>query len=148
MGALTTERIELDAWRSMTGDSQDGASVEFLGMVRREENGQAIEQLEYTAYAPMAERLISRLIEEANRRWPVHQVYARHRLGRVAVGEVAVLIGVRAAHREEAFTACRFLIDAIKRDVPIWKTAMGIGGTANSEMRAATFAARRARSDG
>ena len=128
MAYVTRELIDLSEWHGLARDSSEGASVGFLGLVRRQEHGQAIEHLDYEAYEPMAERLIARLIEEAKRRWPVHQVYARHRLGRVAVGEVAVLIGVRAAHRDEAFAACRFLIDAIKRDVPIWKTAMGIDG--------------------
>ena len=73
--------------------------------------------------------MIGKLIEEAKARWGIHQVLVQHRVGKVAVGEIAVLIGVAAPHREQVFEACRFLIDAIKRDVPIWKTAIGIDGT-------------------
>ena len=129
MAYLTHEPIGVGEWHRLAVDKQDGASVEFLGIVRGEEDGRPISHLEYEAYEPMAERLIAQLIEEANLRWPLHQVSIRHRVGRVGVGEIAVLIGVQAPHREEAFEACRFLIDAIKQDVPIWKTAIGMDQT-------------------
>ncbi len=125
---LTRDPIEIAEWHACAIDPRDGASVEFLGIVRGEEDGHPIEALEYEAYAPMAERVIARLVEEARRRWPLHQVSVRHRVGNVPVGEMAVLIGVTAPHREEAFEACRFLIDAIKRDAPIWKTARTTSG--------------------
>ena len=118
---LTHEPIRPDEWHQLAVDPRDGASVEFLGIVRGQEDGHPIECLEYEAYEPMVERLITRLVDQAAARWPLHRVYVRHRLGRVAVGEVAVVIGVQSPHRDEAFAACRFLIDAIKRDVPIWK---------------------------
>ncbi|MBI4354312.1 MAG: molybdenum cofactor biosynthesis protein MoaE [Candidatus Omnitrophica bacterium] len=102
-------------------DTDAGASVEFLGIVRGHEEGRPLASLDYEAYEPMAQRLLARLIEDAKERWALHEVTVGHRLGRVAVGEIAVLIRVRAAHRQEAFEACRFLIDAIKQDVPIWK---------------------------
>ena len=120
---LTREPIAVEEWHRLTVDQGDGASVEFLGIVRGSEGDQRVAYLDYEAYEPMAERVIAQLIEEASTRWPLHQTYVRHRLGRVAVGEVAVLIGVQATHRDEAFAACRFLIDALKRDAPIWKTA-------------------------
>jgi molybdopterin synthase catalytic subunit len=128
MTHLTREPIDIAAWHRCAAEGKDGASVEFLGIVRGHEDGRPIACLEYEAYAPMAERLIARLIADASARWPLHHVDVRHRLGRVAVGEVAVFVGVRSAHREAAFAACRFLIDAIKEDVPIWKSAVGIDG--------------------
>lgn len=128
MEYLTRDPIDASAWHKPAVEAHDGASVEFLGIVRGHEDGRPIECLEYEAYEPMAEQLIVRLIADANARWPLHQVEVRHRLGRVAVGEVAALVGVRSAHREEAFAACRFLIDAIKQDVPIWKSAIGTDG--------------------
>lgn len=120
---LTSKPIAIDEWHAAAVDERDGASVEFLGIVRGQEGGQTIAYLDYEVYEPMAERLIAQCIEEARTRWSLHQVYIRHRVGRVAVGEVAVLIGVQAPHREQAFEACQFLIDAIKRDVPIWKSS-------------------------
>jgi len=129
MEHLTRHRIEAKEWhRSL--DPRDGASVEFLGMVRGTEADHPIASLDYEAYEPMAERMIGTLIEEAKARWGLHQVLVQHRVGTVAVGEVAVLIGVAAPHREQAFKACQFLIDAIKRDVPIWKTAVGAASAA------------------
>jgi molybdopterin synthase catalytic subunit len=124
MSYLTREPIDVTEWRRGAADGRAGASVEFLGIVRGEEEAHPIAGLDYEAYEPMAERLIGQLIERAKQRWPLLDVTVVHRLGRVAVGEAAVFIGVRAPHREEAFEACRFLIDELKRDVPIWKVAV------------------------
>jgi len=129
MPYLAREPIDVVRWHEqLVVDPRDGAAVEFVGLVRGTDAGQPIDHLDYEAYEPMAERVIAQLIETARRRWPVHAEYVRHRVGRVQVGEVAVLIGVHASRREEAFAACRFLIDAIKQDAPIWKTAVGVDG--------------------
>ena len=128
MPYVTRDPIEIAEWHVCAIDPRDGASVEFAGIVRGTEDGIPIASLDYEAYEPMAERLIAQCIEEAKTRWALHQVYIRHRVGRVAVGDVAVLIGVHAPHREDAFEACRFLIEAIKRNVPIWKAAISQDG--------------------
>jgi molybdopterin synthase catalytic subunit len=125
---LSADPIDPERCRGVAADGESGASVEFVGWVRRYEGAAAIECLEYEAYAPMAERVIHGLIEEAARRWPLRKIFVRHRVGRVPVGEAAVIIGVSAAHRQEAFAACQFLIDSIKRDAPIWKRAMDSQG--------------------
>lgn len=121
MDYLTQEPIDVEAWHRETINAWDGASVEFLGIVRGQEGGRDITHLEYEAYLPMAERVMGALVEEAKKRWPLHRVFLHHRVGRIKVGEASVLIGVQAPHREEAFEACRFLIEAIKKEVPIWK---------------------------
>ena len=121
MNYLTEHPIDPGEWHRRKADLRDGASVEFLGIVRGDEEGREIPYLDYEAYEAMAERKIAELIEEAQRRWPSHGIYIRHRIGRVAAGEVSVVIGVQSPHRDEAFEACRFLIDAIKKDLPIWK---------------------------
>ena len=118
---LTWEPIDVEAWHRLAIDQRDGATVEFLGIVRGQEDGRPIPWLDYEAYAPMAERVIAQAAAQATSRWSLHQTYVRHRVGRVAVGDAAVLIGVAAPHRAEAFEACQFLIDTIKRDAPIWK---------------------------
>ena len=128
MAYVTHEPIDLSEWHGLARDSSEGASVEFLGTVRGQEQGYPITHLLYEAYEPMAERVIVQLIQQAQQRWVLNRVFIRHRVGRIDVGQLAVLVGVRAAHREEAFEACRFLIDTIKRDAPIWKTATGING--------------------
>ncbi len=104
-------------------DEQTGAVVEFVGTVRadRDAEGHQIEALDYEAYVPMAESRIDALVSAAQECWTLRCVHVRHRLGRVPVGEVSVLVRVESGHRAEAFDACRFLIDAIKADVPIWK---------------------------
>ena len=129
VGYLSREPIDVSQWHRGTVDVYSGASVEFVGIVRADEDGRPISALDYEAYEPMAERMMARLIEQATQRWPLHRVEVRHRLGRVAVGDIAVLIGVQAPHRAEAFEACRFLIETIKQDVPIWKTAIRTDGT-------------------
>jgi len=83
-----------------------------------------VEALEYEAYEPMADAMIGRLIEEARRLWSLTEAEVRHRMGVVPVGEVSVLVRVKASHRDQAFAACRFLIDRIKEEVPIWKKAI------------------------
>ena len=77
--------------------------------------------LEYEAHEEMAQKQIGGLIEEARERWPIGQVAIRHRLGRLEIGEVSVAIAVAAPHRAEALEACRWLIDTLKAEVPIFK---------------------------
>ena len=132
MGALIHGPIDGAGWRRESVSPAVGASVEFVGIVRPVEGDSPIEALEYEAYEPMAEAMIGRVIEEARHRWPVTRVVVRHRLGRVPVGEPAVFIGVQAPHRQEAFAACRFLIDRIKAQVPIWKKPWGVCGANGS----------------
>lgn len=129
---LTEQPIDVAEWHRLAIDARDGASVEFLGVVRATEDDQPIVGLRYEAYEPMAERLIGRLIEQARVRWTLHRACVQHRLGRVAVGEIAVLVGVQAPHRQEALTACQFLIDGIKQDVPIWKQTVRSDGVMQS----------------
>lgn len=131
---LTRGLIDVDGWRGRPVDARDGASVEFLGIVRGQEHGDTIECLEYEAYEPMVERLIARLVEQARQRWPVREVCVTHRVGRIPVGHLALFVGVRAEHRREAFEACQFLVDEIKREAPIWKTAIGWDGARMSAL--------------
>lgn len=121
MGYLTEEKIERAA--APDGfDPLDGAAVEFQGIVRGVEQDQPIEALLYEAYIPMAEQVIGQWVAQAKRRWPLHRVDVVHRVGTVGVGEISVRIAVQSPHRDEAFAACRFLIDQIKAEAPIWKT--------------------------
>ena len=130
---LTDEPIDASEWHRDAEDTRAGASVEFLGMVRGEEGGQAVMFLDYQAHEPMAERVMARLVERVKQRWPLQRIRLRHRIGRVKAGELVVAISVHAPHRDEAFEACRFLIDAIKQDVPIWKVGIGANDTVREE---------------
>jgi molybdopterin synthase catalytic subunit len=98
-----------------------GAVVYFLGVVRGNEAGRAISALEYEAFQRMAEHQFNLLFDEMEKRWPVESVRLVHRLGTVKTGEPSLWVEVAAPHRAEAFAACQWLIDQMKRVVPIWK---------------------------
>ncbi len=98
-----------------------GAVVSFLGLVRGTENGAPIRALEYESFERMAERQFGLLFDEMARRWPVQSVRVVHRVGVVKVNEPSLWVEIVAPHRGEAFAACQWLIDEMKRVVPIWK---------------------------
>jgi molybdopterin synthase catalytic subunit len=104
-----------------------GAAVYFLGAVRGTEEGRAISAIEYEAFHQMAGRQFHLLFDEAGKRWPVESIRLVHRVGRVEVGEASIWVEVVAAHREEAFAACQFIIGEMKRVVPIWKRPVNPG---------------------
>jgi molybdopterin synthase catalytic subunit len=99
----------------------DGAQVVFEGIVRNHSGGRATLYLEYEAYDAMALAGMRAIVAEMRRRFPVDRAAMVHRLGRIEIGETAVLVVVSSAHRAAAFDACRFGIDELKRRVPIWK---------------------------
>jgi molybdopterin synthase catalytic subunit len=99
----------------------DGAQVVFEGIVRNHSGGRAALYLEYEAYEAMALAGMRTIVAEMRRRFPVDRAAMVHRLGRIEIGETAVLVVVSSAHRAAAFDACRYGIDELKRRVPIWK---------------------------
>jgi molybdopterin synthase catalytic subunit len=99
----------------------DGAAVIFEGVVRDNTRGRRTLYLNYEAYEEMALKQMDALIEQALQQFPIRAVAIVHRLGRLEIGETSVLIAVASAHRAAAFDACRWLIDTLKRTVPIWK---------------------------
>ncbi len=113
----------LTARRILSGSM--GAVVTFTGVVRGEENGAAIQAIEYEAFQKMAEHQFDLLFDEMERRWPVDSVWLVHRVGVVKVNEASLWVEVVAPHRAEAFAACQWLIDEMKRVVPIWKKPIG-----------------------
>jgi molybdopterin synthase catalytic subunit len=105
-----------------------GAVATFTGNVRALSRGQEIAHLEYEAYGPMALRVMAEIVEKVEATIPGARVAIHHRLGHLEVGEAAVVIAASAPHRAEAFGACREAIEALKRDVPIWKKEVSIAG--------------------
>jgi molybdopterin synthase catalytic subunit len=99
----------------------DGALALFVGIVRNENAGRAVLRLEYEAYEEMALSEMQAIDREARRRWPITDIRIVHRLGPMEVGEASVAVAVASPHRDEAFQACRFAIDTLKKTVPIWK---------------------------
>jgi molybdopterin synthase catalytic subunit len=106
----------------------NGAAALFLGVVRDHNRGRKVLHLEYHAYEEMAEAEMARIEQRALERYPVSAVAVVHRTGRLEIGEVSVGVAVGAAHRGDAFDACRFVIDELKRSVPIWKKEFFDGG--------------------
>lgn len=100
---------------------EDGAALLFWGVVRNENDGRPVSHLEYHAYAEMAERTMHRIAEEAISRFGVGDVRVVHRVGRLEIGEASVAIAVAAPHRGQAYEASRYVIEELKRRVPIWK---------------------------
>jgi molybdopterin synthase catalytic subunit len=98
-----------------------GAAIYFLGIVRGTEEGKAIEAIEYEAFQRMVEHQFNLLFDEMEKRWPVESLRLVHRIGTVKVNEPSLWVEVVAPHRGEAFAACQWLIDEMKRVVPIWK---------------------------
>lgn len=119
--ALVREPIDADAVVAALKQGQDGAVVAFDGIVRNNTRGRRTLFLVYEAYEEMALQLMRSLADEAVRSHQVREVAILHRLGKLEVGETSVLIAVASAHRAQAFDACRWLIDTLKKKVPIWK---------------------------
>jgi len=111
-----------DAAAAAVDDPGAGGVVIFSGVVRNETAGRPVKFLEYEAHVPMAEAKLREIGAALHTRWPgVRRVAMLHRVGRLEIGEVSVLIAVAAAHRAEAFEACRYAIDTLKASVPVWK---------------------------
>src|SRR5262245_25779535 len=106
--------------RAMRDDACCGFA-EFEGWVRNHNKGHAVTRLEYEAFAELAEKEGTRIVAEARARYGVTRAACVHRIGSLGIGDVAVWVGVSAAHRDEAFRACRYIIDEVKHRVPIWK---------------------------
>jgi molybdopterin synthase catalytic subunit len=125
---LTSDPINLEPLLDSVQSPARGGVASFLGTVRDHHGGRAVLWLDYSAYVPMAEAEIARIVAEAESRWDVG-VAVQHRLGRLEIGNVAVAIAVASGHRDEAFVACRYVIEELKRRVPIWKREVFADGS-------------------
>jgi MoaE-MoaD fusion protein len=118
---ITRDRIDTDAVVAEMKRPEDGATVVFEGVVRNHSRGRRTLFLEYESYETMALKELESLIAEALSRFQIRDAAIVHRLGRLEIGETSVLIVVTSAHRAAAFEACQWLIDTLKKTVPIWK---------------------------
>lgn len=124
MGArcrITPDAIDPAALLRSVIAPADGAALLFWGVVRDHNDGRPVSHLEYQAYAPMAEAVLERIAADARERWRTGEIAIVHRVGRLEVGEASVGIVVASAHRAEAYEASRYVIEELKRRVPIWK---------------------------
>ena len=125
---LTRERIDADSLIALAKQPEDGAVIVFDGIVRNHSRGRPTLHLDYEAYEEMALRQMNDLAVKARERFAIRHVTIVHRLGRLQIGETSVLIVVASGHRGQAFDACRWLIDTLKRTVPIWKKETFLDG--------------------
>ena len=118
---IVREQIAIEEVLQSVQDPSAGGIDMFIGTTRNHSGGKEVLSLEYQAYEPMALKMMNEIGEESQRRWHLKKISLVHRVGVVAIGEASVVIAVSSAHRREAFEACRFAIDKLKQDVPIWK---------------------------
>lgn len=119
--AITREKIEVQRIVEGIRQPADGACCVFEGIVRNNSRGRRALFLDYEAYEPMALREMESLVAESRQKFQIREAVIVHRLGRLHIGETSVLVAVASAHRAAAFEACRWLIDSLKKRVPIWK---------------------------
>jgi molybdopterin synthase catalytic subunit len=125
---LQAAPLSMDALLEEVSGPDCGGVATFTGVVRNHSRGQQIDHLEYEAYEPMALREMQAIVEQVRERWPEVRVAVAHRLGRLEIGDAAVMIAAAAPHRAQAFEACRYAIDTLKQTVPIWKKEFAEGG--------------------
>jgi molybdopterin synthase catalytic subunit len=118
---LVDKTIDADALIRHVRTGEDGAIVTFDGCVRNQSHGRRTLYLDYEAYESMALAKMREIATEAHGKFPIDRIAIAHRLGRLEIGETSVFIAVSAPHRAAAFDACRYIIDTLKRSVPIWK---------------------------
>jgi molybdopterin synthase catalytic subunit len=120
--SITIAPLLVEEIYALADDPRNGAIVVMSGMVRNQTNGQPVESLEYQAYQPMALKVFENIATEIRQKWSdVTRIVIHHRIGRLKIGEISVLIAVGCPHRREAFEACQYAIDTLKHTAPIWK---------------------------
>jgi molybdopterin synthase catalytic subunit len=125
---LSDATIDVGVERSALDHAAAGACVGFEGWVRNHNDGRAVRELGYQAYAPLAESEGEAILAEAMTRFRLREARCIHRVGLLAIGDLAVWVGASADHRDAAFDACRWIIDEVKQRVPIWKNEHYVDG--------------------
>ena len=131
MAYLTREKIDVASLLDSVGDPALGGTVVFLGSVRSGEGDGPVSAIEYSAYDEMAEAELERIVAEVKERWPGTHLAVRHRVGSIPAGEASVAVVAASSHRAEAFDACRYSIEEIKKRLPIWKKELFPDGSAS-----------------
>lgn len=126
---VTEKPLSADRMIRLVSNPRAGAVLTFVGTVREWTEGKRTLYLEYEAYQPMAEKKMKEIADEIRRRWPDARVAMAHRVGRLEIGEISVIIAAAAPHRGEAFAAGRYAIERLKEIVPIWKKEVWADGS-------------------
>ncbi|WP_319420070.1 molybdenum cofactor biosynthesis protein MoaE [Pleurocapsa sp. FMAR1] len=120
--SITIAPLSLDETYSLADDAANGAIVVMSGTVRNQTEGKPVEYLEYQAYQPMAIAVFNSIATEIRQKWQdANRIVIHHRVGKLKIGEISVIVAVGCPHRAEAFDACRYAIDTLKHNAPIWK---------------------------
>lgn len=118
---VVTERpLRPEEMLDLSTSPSHGAQALFLGTIRDEHEGKAVRAVTYDAFPPLAEKVLAEIAAEASKKWNA-RIAAAHRMGRLEVGDISVIVAAGCAHRAEAFEACRFVIEQIKARLPVWK---------------------------
>ena len=127
--AIVRRPIDLSALLAEVEAARNGASVLFVGTVREQNEGRPVSGIEYAAYEAMAERELAAIVAECCVRFGTGDVVAEHRIGHLVIGEASVAIAAAHPHRAQAYEASRFVIEQIKRRLPVWKREAYVDGT-------------------
>lgn len=120
-GCISPDPLDMAALLKDAHHPGAGAVVLFSGEVRDNNRGREVAYLQYESYVPLAEKMITDILDQARAKWALHIAIAKHRTGKVSTGETAVVVITASAHRAEAYAANRYIIDRIKHEAPIWK---------------------------
>ena len=129
MRHITHQPISVEKFLGQKPEATCGASVNFVGIVRNHQDGRPVQRLFYECYESMADKQIGLIVDRIKEDFGVDRIHALHRVGWLEVGDVSVIIEVSSPHREEAFFACKAVIDEVKQTVPIWKKEIYTDGT-------------------
>ncbi|WP_154223458.1 molybdenum cofactor biosynthesis protein MoaE [Marinicella rhabdoformis] len=121
MFTLKDTAIDPDALKAQTENPKSGGYVCFEGWVRNHNNGEHVEQLHYSSHEKLALQVGNQIIEQAKQKFDINEAVCCHRVGELAIGDMAVWVGVSANHRKAAFEACEYILEEVKKEVPIWK---------------------------
>ena len=127
---LSDKALSIDESYAYLQDPEAGGICLFIGTIRNKNQNKDVEHLTMEAYSAMAKKQMERIANEAAGQWPIRKISISHRTGQLEIGDIAVIIGVCSIHRAEAFKACEWLIDTLKKEVPIWKNEFYTDGSA------------------
>ena len=128
MMEVTTAAIDAEGLKQSLANAGAGGFCSFEGWVRNLNDGRTVDRLEYEAYEPLVVSEGLRVLDEAREKFPFLEARCVHRTGMLEIGDLAVWVGVASAHRDEAFKACRYIIDELKVRLPIWKKEHYVDG--------------------
>ena len=125
---ITSEPLNPEEITAQVRRDSNGAVITFLGTTRDFSEGRNVEYLEYEAYQPMAENMLQQIADELREKWDIADFAVAHRVGRVDIGEISLVVALSSPHRQQAFEAGQYVVDRIKQLVPIWKKEAFEGG--------------------